>query len=169
MAACNIFNGITKGCTSNSGGILAVYINDTQNVSYTANTTAMTITAITATPDFSSYEMNKNTGSLVSSTKIDLINGSSFVEHTISLVFNKFSASKHRELTLLGSAQPFLDIIVKTVDNEYFYVPEAQLTVADANSGVARADGQKYQVTFVSQTNLLPYSISEALVTPLIT
>lgn len=164
--ACSTLQSILKSCTtSNSGGILAVYINDTSNVtSITASASTHTITGLTASPDFVTFEFNRNVGNALTSPQINFENGSTFFQNTVNVVLARREASKSRALQVLGEGQRFLDIIVKDANEEYWYYDNMQLSGGDEDSGTARADGSKYTVTFTGEANHRPYSISKALV-----
>lgn len=162
--ACNTIEGILKGCEdSNSGGIYTIYIQDTDSVTWTADVSAHTLTTLTATTDFQTFQFNRNTGSANVSEKIDLINGSTYFEATLSIVLNRHTAAKHRAITILGQGQRFVDVIVTDANNVNWFYDHAQLTANEATTGVAKADGQKYTLTFVAQMDNLPYEVSDAL------
>jgi hypothetical protein len=167
--ACNTLTGIVKGCDGNQGGIYSVYINDTDNVSSVAlNESGHTITGITATPDFTTFEFKRNIGNVVIDPKIDLINGSTYYEATITLAFHRREASKSRALQILAEGQRYLDIIFLDANGLYWYVDHAQLTGGTEETGTARADGSKLNVTFVAQMSNRPYAVTQAAVTAVI-
>lgn len=161
--ACNTITGILKGCEpSNSGGIYEIYIQDSDSVDYTADTTAHTMTTLTATPKFQTFQFNRNVGSANVATNVDLLNGSTFFTATIVMKLNRHTAAKHAAIVTLGAGQRFLDIIVKDANGDYWFYPDAQLTADDVNTGTARADGQSYMITFTAEMQHLPISVTEA-------
>lgn len=167
--ACNSILGITKGCDGNQGGIYSIYINDTDNVSATTvNETTHTITGITATPDFTTFEFKRNVGNVVIDPKIDLINGSTYYEATVTLVFHRREAAKSRALQILAEGQRYLDIIFLDANGLYWYLDHAQLTGGTEETGTARADGSKLNVTFVAQMSNRPYAVTQAAVASVI-
>lgn len=167
--ACNTLTSILKSCGNNQGGIFSVYINDTDNVtSITVDTTGHTITAATASPDFTTFEFNRNVGSLSIEPKIDLINGSTYFEATLTLMFHRREAAKSRALQILGEGQRYLDLIVLDANGLYWYVDHAQLTGGAEETGTVRADGSKYTVTFLAQMDHRPYTIDSTVVASLI-
>lgn len=167
--SCTTLTSITKSCSNNQGGIFAVYINDTENVTaMTIGATAHTITAITASPDFTSFEFNRNVGSVSIEPKIDLINGSTYYEATLTLMFHRREASKSRALQILGEGQRYLDVIFLDANGLYWYLDHAQLTGGAEETGTARADGSKYTVTFMAQMSNRPYLVDSTIVSALI-
>ena len=167
--ACNNLNSILKSCSNNVGGIYNIYINDTDNiVSETVSTTAHTITAISATTDFTTFEFKRNVGNVSIEPTIDLINGSTFYTATVSLVFHRREASKSRALTILAEGQRYLNMIFLDANGLYWYVDHAQLNGGTEETGTAKADGSKYTVTFVAEMSTRPYLVDSSIVTALI-
>jgi hypothetical protein len=169
--ACNNLASILKGCDTNSGGIYEAYIIDQDDiVSYTANASTHTITAMTISTGvtYSTYQFKRNVGNMVIAPAIDLVNGSSFFNHTISLVFHKREASKSRALQILGEGQRYLSIILKDANGLYWYVSYAQLNGGDEDTGTAKADGSKVTVTFLAEMDNRAYAVDSSLIAGLI-
>jgi hypothetical protein len=167
--ACNTLTSILKSCSNNLGSIYNVYINDTENVTAkTVNLSAHTVTAITASPDYTSFEFKRNVGNFVVSPKIDLNNGSTYFEVTLTLSFTRREAAKSRALQILGEGQRYLDIIVLDGNNLYWNLPLMQLSAGDESTGSVKADGSKYEVTFVGQIDNRPYEIDSSIIAGLI-
>jgi hypothetical protein len=167
--ACNSLNGIVKSCSNNQGGIYSVYINDTDNVaSTTVDVTAHTITAISATTDFTAFEFSRNVGSVTVEPQIDLVNGSTFYQATVTLVFHRREAAKSRALQILGEGQRYLDMIFLDANGEYWYLDHCQLNGGAEETGTARADGSKYTVTFLAEMANRPYNLNGSVVSTVI-
>lgn len=162
--ACNTLTSITKSCSNNQGGIYSVYINDTDNVIVTASASTWQISSATASPKFTSFEFSRNVGSVTVEPTIDLINGSTFYQATITLVFHRREAAKSRALQILGEGQRYLDIIFLDANGTYWYIDHAQLNGGTEETGTTKADGSKYTVTFVAQMDNRPYEITKTLV-----
>jgi hypothetical protein len=166
--ACTTLTSITKSCSNNQGGIYSVYINDTDNVVVTASASTHQILTATASPKFTTFEFSRNVGSVTIDPKIDLINGSTYYEAKITLVFNRREAAKSRALQILAEGQRFLEVIFLDANGVYWYVDHAQLDGGTEETGTTRADGSKYNVTFTAMMDNRPYEISKALVTSVI-
>lgn len=166
--ACTTLTSITKSCSNNQGGIFSVYINDTDNVTITASASTHQITSATASPKFTTFDFNRNVGSVAVEPTIDLINGSTYYEATVTLVFHRREAAKSRALQILAEGQRYLDIIFLDANGVYWYLDHAQLSGGTEETGTTRADGSKYTVTFVAQMDNRPYEISKTLVTSVI-
>lgn len=167
--ACNTLNNITKSCDNNQGGIYVAYVNDTDNITtFTTNGASHSVTGLTSSTDFVTFDFVRNVGSVVADPKIDLINGSTYFEVTVTFVFHRREAAKSRALTVLGEGQRYLDIIVKDANGLYSYIDHAQLSGGTEETGTAKADGSKYNVTFIAQMDNRPYFVSDALVATVI-
>ena len=170
--ACNNLQSIKKSdnCDgANAGGIVELMVIDSSNVvSTTVDVTGHTITAISASTDFVQFQFNRDTGNLVPSRKIDLVNGSDYFEVTVAMVIPKRQAAKSRALQILGEGQRFLDIIVKDSNGLYWFVKEAQLATMEGNSGTAFADGSKYNVTFIAKMTNDPYEVDSTIIPSLL-
>ena len=175
MASCQALEAILKTCDNNSGGIYGIWITPQDNIAAIAPVdpsavAGWEITGITlATPTlFENYYIRRNTSSYTEEAAIDLINGSSFVTATISLMFQRREADKSRAIKILGSGQQYLTAIVLDANGIYWYFPYLQVTGVAEGSGTARADGSKYAVTLLSENEYLAYTIDPTIIPALI-
>jgi hypothetical protein len=162
--SCEALQNIAKSCDNNTGGIRQVWINQQEGV--TATTVAAgswIVSAITSTP-FATFEINRNTGNYTEDTAVDLINGSSFVTQTITLMFNRREAAKSEAINILASGQRYLSALVLDANEKYWYFENLQLTATGEGSGTARADGSKYSVTLLAEANFLASEITSGAV-----
>ena len=171
--ACEALESIVKSCDNNTGGIEKIWINQQDNISGIAldATNTWTIETITLTggaPDFTAFDIRRNTGSYTEEAAIDLINGSSYVTAVINLMFHRRDQDKSQAIKILGAGQQYLVAIVKDMNGKYWYFPQLQLTATGEGSGVTRADGSKYSVTLTSEVEFLAYEIEPAAVTAVI-
>lgn len=167
MPTCQALEAILKSCDSNSGGIYGIWINQQEEIASITPTdpsagAAWDITAITlaGTVLFENYFIRRNTSSYTEEAAIDLINGSSFVTATISLMFQRREADKSRAIKILGSGQQYLTAVVLDANGKYWYFPYLQVTGVAEGSGQARADGSKYAVTLLSEVEYLAYEVN---------
>jgi hypothetical protein len=171
--SCSALESIVKSCDNNTGGIEKIWINQQDNISGIAldATNTWTIETITLTggaPDFTAFDIRRNTGSYTEEAAIDLINGSSYVTAVINLMFHRRDQDKSQAIKILGAGQQYLVAIVKDMNGKYWYFPQLQLTATGEGSGVTRADGSKYSVTLTSEVEFLAYEIEPAAVTAVI-
>ena len=160
--SCEALQNIAKSCDNNTGGIRQVWINEQDNVtSTTVAGGAWIVSAITATP-FATFEINRNTGNYTEDTAVDLINGSTFVTQTITLMFNRRDKEKSEAIHVLGAGQQYLAAVVLDANGKYWYFENLQLTATGEGSGTGRADGSKYSVTLLAESDHLAYEIEAA-------
>jgi hypothetical protein len=167
MTTCQALEAILKSCDNNSGGIYGIWINQQDEIASITPTDPSAglgwgITAITlaGTVLFENYFIRRNTSSFTEEAAIDLINGSSFVTSTISLMFQRREADKSRAIKILGSGQQYLTAIVLDANGIYWYFPYLQVTGVAEGSGTARADGSKYAVTLLGENEYLAYEVN---------
>ncbi len=170
--SCEALESIVKSCDNNSGGIEKIWINQQDNID-TATVPTGTweiddINLVAGAPDYTPFEIRRNTGSYVEDAAIDLVNGSSYVTATISLMFHRRDQDKSQAIKILGAGQQYLNAIVKDMNGKYWYFPFLQLSAVGEGSGTTRADGSKYSVTLIAENDFLAYEIEEAAVNAVI-
>lgn len=177
---CEALITITKSCDNNSGGIKRIYINLQDNVDMDslavvdpAGTPAEQFTIgaldlVVAADPFIEFEFRRNTSGYTEESNIDLINGSSFVTQTISLMFHRREAAKSNAIKVLGSGQQYLSAIVEDQNGILWFFPFLQLTASGEGSGTARADGSKYSVTLLAENDQLAYAMESTVLGPLL-
>ena len=163
---CQALEAILKSCDNNSGGIYGIWINQQDEIASITPTDpsagagwAITGIALTGLVLFENFYIRRNTSSFTEEAAIDLINGSSFVTSTISLMFQRREADKSRAIKILGSGQQYLTAIVLDANGIYWYFPYLQVTGVAEGSGTARADGSKYAVTLLGENEYLAYEV----------
>ena len=150
--SCEALQTIQKNCSNNIGGIKNVWVNQQDQIT-------------TATPPFATFEINRNTGNYTEDTAIDLINGSTFVTQTITLMFNRRDKEKSEAINVLGSGQQYLAVFIQDANDKYWYFENVQLTATGEGSGTARADGSKYSITLLAEAEHLAYEVLSTVIT----
>lgn len=172
--SCESLESIVKSCLPNSGGIRQCWVNTMDQIdisTFVQNGVTQEITAgelIAGGDAYVELEFNRNVSSYTEEAAIDLINGSSFINQTITLVFHRRQKEKSKKINFLGAGQQYLTAIVKDTNDLYWFFSDLQLTTITEGSGVARADGSKYQITLAGESLELAMEISEANVGDLI-
>ena len=163
--SCEALQSIQKNCSNNIGGIKNVWVNQQDEISgVTVSGGAWIVSAITVGDPCVPFAINRNTGNYTEDTAVDLINGSTFVTQTITLMFNRRDKEKSEAIHVLGSGQQYLAAVVLDSNGNYWYFENLQLTATGEGSGTARADGSKYSVTLLAESEHLAYEIDEAIV-----
>jgi len=159
--SCESLISIEKPCDSNTGGIRTVWICQQENVTAaTVSANEWTVSTLTLTANANVYAINRNTGNYTEDTAVDLINGSSFVTQTITLMFNRRDKDKSEAIHVLGSGQQYLAVFVLDANGKYWYFENVQLTATGEGSGTARQDGSKYSVTLLAEADHLAYEVT---------
>ena len=163
--SCEALQNIAKSCDNNTGGIRKVWINQQEGVtSTTVSAGAWIVSTITVGDPCVPFAINRNTGNYTEDTAVDLINGSTFVTQTITLMFNRRDKEKSEAIHVLGAGQQYLAAVVLDANGKYWYFENLQLTATGEGSGTARADGSKYSVTLLAESEHLAYEIDSTLV-----
>ena len=172
--ACENLESIVKSCDNNSGGIFKVYINQQDNIDgFTLDSAPNTwtidsITLVGGGDLYTEFEIRRNTGSYTEDAAIDLVNGSSYVTATISLMFHRRDQAKSQAIKVLGAGQQYLNAIIQDANGLYWYFPYLQLSAVGEGSGTARADGSKYSVTLICENDYLAYQVDPTIVPALL-
>ena len=77
-------------------------------------------------------------------------------------MFNRRDKEKSEAIHVLGAGQQYLAAVVKDANGKYWYFENLQLTATGEGSGTARADGSKYSVTLLAESDHLAYEIEAA-------
>jgi hypothetical protein len=168
--ACSTLTSILKGCDSNIGGITSILINDQDNVvGPIVDDGNYLITDFgTVTEAFVPFEFRRNTGMYTEEAAIDLVNGSSFYTQTVTLIFHRREAAKSKAIKILGEGQRDLALVVGDANGKYWYFPKAQLTAVTEGSGTAKADGSKYSISFVAESENLALEVDPEIIPDLL-
>ena len=160
--SCEALITIEKPCGNNIGGIKTVWIAPQDDV--TATITGWEVTNLVLTSPAAVYAINRNTGNYTEDTAIDLINGSTFVTQTITLMFNRRDKDKSEAISVLGSGQQYLAVFIQDANDVFWYFENVQLTATGEGSGTARAEGCKYSVTLLAESDHLSYEVLHTLI-----
>ena len=159
--SCEALITIEKPCANNTGGIRTVWICQQENVTAaTVSANEWTVSTLTLTANANVYAINRNTGNYTEETAQDLLNGSTLVTQTITLMFNRRDKDKSEAIHVLGSGQQYLAVFILDANGKYWYFENVQLTATGEGSGTARADGSKYSVTLLAEADHLAYEVT---------
>ena len=161
--SCETLISIEKPCDNNIGGIKTVWIAPQDDV--TVGITGWEVTSVALTNPAAVYAINRNTGNYTEDTAIDLINGSTFVTQTITLMFNRRDKEKSEAIHVLGAGQQYLAVFIQDANDKFWYFENVQLTATGEGSGTARADGSKYSITLLAESDHLAYEVLSTEIT----
>lgn len=154
---CSItLNGLAYDCTPSVGGIKEVYLHEGFDAAM-FTVSGGVVTAITASTGWKKYEFRRGSGSMTSTYTIDEANGVNYCETDLNLVFAKQDTAKRIEIAALAVGQ--VQAVVVDCNNEYHVLGINEGVVASAagaETGTARADGNKYTLTLKDYAAELP-------------
>lgn len=170
MACTQTLAGLARDCSSNKGGIVAVYIANQADVSSLTVTTGK-ITAITMASGkkFKTYSFAKNTGNLTSTYTFDTTSGVKFVTSQLLLQFNRMETTKRVELTALALGD--LAVICKDANGLYWYLgyeEPVNASAGDGQTGTARSDANRYTITLEDNSSEMPYEVDADAITSVV-
>ena len=160
--------GITLDC-GNSGGVSAIYLAPTPDVSgITLNATGeVTAIGLTSANIFKRFSFRKGNADFSFNGSKDVKMGTTSVETTINMQFNKMENVKRNEIAQLLSGVVYG--IVKDNNSTYWLIGyEAassaylDLTSVDGSTGAEIKDGNMYKLVLTASTSVQPYQITEA-------
>jgi len=165
--SCATLTSISKSCDNNAGGILKAWLwqmDDKVAASSSFNTGswAWDSYSVGSNTNIASYEFVRNASNYVEETAIDLVNGSSFVSTTLTLVLTRREAAKSKAIKVMGAGQQYLGGLVQDANGIYWLFEELQLSNVGEGSGTAKADGSKYNVQLIGEVPDFAGVLSEA-------
>lgn len=158
MACSQTLAGIVRDCSTNMGGIKAVYIANAADVT-SVTVTSGVVTAITmaSSKKFYKYEFAIGTSSLTSNWQVSAENGTKYVETDLAMVFNKADSTKRLEIVALAQAE--MNVIVEDNNGTMWYLgidEPVVLNGGDLQTGTARGDRNGLTVSLRETSKELP-------------
>jgi hypothetical protein len=146
--SCALTSGFTLDCRDSVGGIQALYINTTANV--TAYTEASgTVTALTKSSVFYKYELEEENSMAQSVLTGSRPNGTVFFAQQVSAIFQKLTYQTRDKIVALGKNR--LVVIVKDNNGKFWICGKDRglmITTSTAVTGTAMGDLNGYTVVF---------------------
>ena len=170
MPCIQTLSGLARDCAANMGGILEVLLanfDDVTGVTITDN--QITAIAMESSAKFHRYTFAKNTGSLTSTYSLDPASGVRFVTSELIMQFNRMQTQARVEVTALAIGD--LVAIVKDANGKYWYLGKDEpvnASAGDGQTGTARSDANRYQVTLQDQSKEMPYEVDPTIVDALV-
>ena len=147
--SCNLAAGITLGCRDNAGGVNKVWITDYENITSVTKDGTDTITQISGSGTFYSFELIRTTSEMTETINASLENGTVYYTQELTMFFAKLEQYKRNIIKTL--AQSFrLAVIFEDNNGSYFLLGEEYGMFVSAGSnvtGLALGDRQGYNLT----------------------
>ena len=153
MACSAITSGVINGCSTNQGGLDAVFIANGPVQSFIESNgeiSSITVAGSALTPsDFFKFEVPRQTSSFTETVTGDVSQGTVTYAQSVILILNQMQASTRDQLQLIFEATSMV-VVVKDNNGRYFTVGlerGAYGSTSTNTSGVAFQDANKYEIT----------------------
>ena len=168
---CALTQGYTLDCKDSLGGIKAVWMIESGNVTAVTEASGI-VSAITKSAGkvFRKYELVKATGSLTETITASVENGTVFYAQELSIVLNKLQANTRNEILLL--AQNTLLVVVQDANDKYWLLGRTQgcdVTGGTAATGTAQGDRNGYTLTITGAEKQLAPEVNSGIIAGLTT
>lgn len=168
---CALTQGYTLDCKDSLGGIKAVWMIESGNVTAVTEASGI-VSAITKSSGkvFRKYELVKATGSLTETITASVENGTVFYAQELSIVLNKLQANTRNEILLL--AQNTLLVVVQDANDKYWLLGRTQgcdVTGGTAATGTAQGDRNGYTLTITGAEKQLAPEVNSGIIAGLTT
>lgn len=168
---CALTQGYTLDCKDSLGGIKAVWMIESGNVTAVTEASGI-VSAITKSSGkvFRKYELVKATGSLTETITASVENGTVFYAQELSIVLNKLQANTRNEILLLS--QNTLLVVVQDANDKYWLLGRTQgcdVTGGTAATGTAQGDRNGYTLTITGAEKQLAPEVNSGIIAGLTT
>lgn len=170
--ACSLqtLSGLAKDCNPSMGGIVEALIANYDDVStVTAEDGQIGAISMANSAKFKRYLFNRNTGSLTSTYTVDQATGAKYVVSDLILQFSRMETTKRVEITALAAND--LVVIVKDANGKWWYLGKDEpvaISAGDGQTGTARADANRYQITLQDNSLEMPFEVLESAITSVV-
>lgn len=169
--SCGLTTGFVLDCRDSIGGIKAVWIIETANVSGVTSSAGV-ITAISKANNarFWKYLLTRGVGEATEEIQANEENGTLFWNQTVTIAINKLQAATRNEIILL--AQNYLSMVVQDRNDKYWYYGKDTgliLSAGSAKTGKAQADRNGYELTFTGGEEDLALEVTSGIISGLTT
>lgn len=161
--ACTDLEEIELGCTNNLGGGTEILINDQESLTVTKNATTHKVTAAVHTSAFLNLAFKRNAIKVEEEEKINLDEGSNYHEAKVTLSLKRREAAKSAKIKIIGEGQRLLAVCFKDGNGLCWYIENAQLSANVGGFGQNKAEGSKYDLTFMAENEFTMYEMDAAV------
>ena len=170
MACSNISAGVLNGCSSNQGGLEAIFIANGKVADFSETDGVVTSIAVGSAAlgpsDFFKFEAPRQTSSISETATGDVSQGTVTYLQTAVMVLNQLQASTRNQLKLMFEAT---DMVVVAKDNNGVYWSiglsrGAYGQTATTTSGVAYQDRSGYEITIEGMEPSPMFQVTSSIV-----
>ena len=168
--ACTALLEVEEDCLNNIGSVTQFLYVDQSDIDETETVVSSDgiITAMESATVPQSIVVKKNASSYVESEKIDLEAGSNYIEGTANISLKHRNAAKSKAIRIAAEGQRKLAIFIKDGNGHWWYLPNMQLSGNEGGSGANKAEGSKYDLTFMGEYEKLAYEVQASVITALL-
>lgn len=154
--------GISSDCTSNKGGVKAVYLANKSDVT-SIDLADDVITGITMTTEakFKKFEFRKDSATMTSTLTVGDNGGSNYVSTVLSMSFNRMEAAKRLEMNAMALGE--LVALVEDRNGTVFFLGYDEPVKASngtGETGDARTSVNQYTAELTDESDLYPYTVA---------
>lgn len=168
--------GIDRNCSNNVGGMKTkVYIFPSEKRSaLSLDSTDYVVDEVTYVDGSNpvlpvTLSFHKDTANLTESAANTATTANSTNTITLSLTINNRQYSKSKSISILGAGGRELDIYIQQHNGTNWYIKDAIMTTTESTTGVLKADGSNYVLTFTTEEDSLIYGVEDVALASLIT
>jgi hypothetical protein len=167
--SCVSLEEIPQECERNTGGLHEIYVGLQDSiVSITEDEATWEVSAMTIDEPVVSLNIKRKTSNYVEDYQNDPVNGSTVVTQTVTAMIHRRDAVKSRAVNIMGAGQRYLYVLTKDANGIWWYFPYAQLMTIAEGSGQERADGSKYTLSFVAESDHTAFKVDDAVAAAII-
>ena len=170
-----ILQGYSKSCRDAQGGVQKFYITEHANIeSYTEASGVLTAITMAAGKKFWLYEQEINTASVVETLTVNRQNGTNYADQTFNCTLLKRAASISYALRALSQQDVCIIAVEQNSVSGVSYMSilgiknGLAIEPSDSTTGVQMADTNGYNLIFKGMEPHLAYSVSAAVLAPII-
>jgi hypothetical protein len=170
MACSNITSGVLNGCSSNQGGLEAIFIANGPVESITETGGVVSAITVGGSPlvpaDFFKFDVPRTTSSISETATGDIAQGTVTYAQTAIMVLNQMQASTRDQLKLMFEATNMV-VVAKDNNGKFFSIGllrGAYGETATSTSGVAYQDRNGYEITISGIEKDPMFEIDSAIV-----
>lgn len=158
--------GISNDCSSNKGGVKAVYLANKSDVT-SVELAENVITGITMadTAKFKKYEFRKDSATMTSTLTVSDNGGSNYVATVLSMSFNRMEAAKRLEMNAMALGE--LVVLVEDRNGTVFYLGYDEAVKASngtGETGDVRTSLNQYTIELTDESDLWPYTVAPEVI-----
>ena len=170
ISSCSCINaaslkGLTMDCATNVGGIKEVFLRAYADNAFTVS--GDTVTSVTSGASWYHYCLRKNTSEYNGTLTVN-DNGSRFVQHLLTMVFQRMDATKRAEVQALSYGD--VNAVFVDANGKYWAIPQDEpvsATDGTAATGVQKADSNQFTVVIGNETAAYAYELTADAITAL--